>query len=316
METTVISERHIENIAKEFLDDSYKVTRFTTGLCHYVFYVEGKQSRFVVRVCRPGNENKLKGSVFWTNELKQRNLPVANILKSSIGIENHSYLILEYLDGVDLGKIVDDLSKEEQENIVDTLVSFDAVANSFQMGDGYGWGTSYSCPQLLRNWPEVIDGIIQRAEDWIADVGKVDLAIIKSIKFFQAKFGKYLESVEPKAYFHDLTTKNLLISPKSHKIFGFVDVDEMGFGDNIFHISLMKMALFANDHSNSIVDLWLEKIDVSDQEKDVLMFYTLLHCATFMGENGKVFNKGAASFDEEYHYKLSSYFDELISYLK
>lgn len=305
----------IKSIARNYLEDRYSVERLTTGLCHYVFDVKGANERFVVRVCHPDNEGRLRGNIYWSNELKDKNLPIPKILKSSIGEEKFSYLILEYLDGIDFGKIVDDLSDQEIEGVVDSLILYDDIAKQLPIGSGFGWGLNYSCSQLVNSWPDVVENSLERAKQWITEVGKVDLSILEKVKSLHNSFAPYLKSVQSSAYFHDLTTKNLLISPNGHQIVGFVDIDEMGFGDSIFHLSLMKMALFSGGHSEDLVELWLDKTNASAEQRDVLIFYTLVHCVAFMGENGKAFNKEEAFFNEKYHHRLNKYYNNLVSRL-
>lgn len=303
----------IEEIANQFCQDRpFTITRFMTGLCHYVFDVKGPNKRFVVRVCHPDNLAYLQGHLFWSNELKDKNLPLAKTLLSSIRKEKYSYVILEYLDGVDLGQLIDKMNFNEKQAVVKNLIEYQDIALKLPEGNGFGWGLSYNCPQLLSSWNHIIDNSLVRAKEWISSVGKVDLHYVEEIEKLKKQFEDYFHSLRPKAFFHDLTTKNLLLSPVDFSVRGFVDIDEMAFGDKFFHISLMNMALLANNDKIDLVEIWLDNISASEFERRVIDFYTLIHCVTFMGENGKYFNK-EQSFSEKYHFKLKNIYQKLLS---
>jgi hypothetical protein len=301
----------IKDIAMQYGgENEYVVKRFNTGLCHYVFDVSSAKNRFVVRVCHPLNKAYLEGYLFWENELKGYDLPIAKILADNMD-KGYYYLILERLNGVDLGCIYEELSTDEKLDIVKQLVKFQNIADLLPEGSGFGWGTHYQCSNLKSSWLEIIESSLVRAREWVTEVGKVDLKYISKVESLKDGFQEYFKTIRPKAYFHDLTTKNLLISEDSHRVVGFVDVDEMGFGDKYYHISLMNMALLAGGHNPDLVDMWLSELSSSEIQRRVITFYTLIHCVTFMGENGKAFN-GEAIFSEDYQSRLDHIFSRLL----
>lgn len=281
----------------------------TTGLCHYVYKVKTSKQTFVARLCTKEKQHLFRGYQFWTNEL-QGKVPIPRILDSSVK-EDFSYLILEHINGTDLGNCISQMNHAEKENVVEHLISYLKIAHSLQEAKGYGWALNYECPQLKSSWRLVITEALSRAREWISSVGKVDLSYVDSVEVLLPEFEEYIKGIRPKAFFHDLTTKNLLIDDRL-SVAGFVDIDEMAFGDHFFHLSLMNMALLANDHSNDLVDIWLDKLEANRIERKVMLFYTLIHCVTFMGENGKFFNKPSV-FDNHYQSKLNVIFQSLIT---
>lgn len=75
---------------------------------------------------------------------------------------------------------------------------------------------------------------------------------------------------------------------------------------------MYNMALLSSGKSNDLVQQWLNELGADEVERQAVTFYTLIHCVTFMGENGMTFNK-ESKFSEEYHQKLDTIFNRLIS---
>lgn len=299
----------VNKIAQNFGGNyKYTISRFETGLCHYVFNVSSSEKKFVVRICHPSNLKYFLGHLFWQKEIQKFQLPTAKTLHVSIGKENYDYLILEKIEGIDLGQIYQNLGQNEKIDIVRNLVNFQKVAENLEYGKGFGWGLNYSCKQLQSTWIEVIDSTINKAKEWIDSVGKVEAKYINQLNEVKLQFIDYFEKIQPMAFFHDLTTKNLLISTDSHKVVGIIDIDEMGFGDKYFHLSLMNMALLANEYNNDLVYYWMDELRANKNQIRAMSFYTLIHCVVFMGENGMSFNKNS-TFNEQYQVKMDRIFN-------
>ncbi|MGA1549848.1 MAG: phosphotransferase family protein [bacterium] len=306
----------VQQIANSFLSQGeLNIQRLPTGLCHYVFDVQGKQQRFVIRICHPDNASHLNGNLFWSTQLQKLSLPIPQVFKLSIEEQKYSFMILEYIDGVDLGELVDQMSRDQKAKVVDRLIEFQKNADTLPEAAGFGWGFYYNCPQLLPSWNQIIENSLERARTWIQTVGQVDPTYVEKVHQLQDEFKGYFSTVPPRAFFHDLTTKNLLVSKSDYSVMGFVDLDQMAFGDPLFHISLMNMALLANNESQDLVAIWLDQLSATETQRIMVNFYTLIHCVSFMGENGMSFNK-EGFFCQENHQKLDQIFQQLLSELK
>ena len=306
----------VQQIANSFLrQGELNIQRLPIGLCHYVFKVQGEQQRFVIRICHPDNTPHLNGYLFWSTQLQKLSLPIPQIFKLSIEEQKYSFMILEYIDGVDLGELVDQMSRDQKAEVVDQLIEFQRNADTLPEASGFGWGFHYNCPQLITSWNQIIENSLDRARSWIQTVGQVDPTYVEEVRQLQDEFKGYFSTIQPRAFFHDLTTKNLLISKSDYSVMGFVDLDQMAFGDPLFHISLMNMALLANNESNDLVAIWLDQLSATETQKIMVNFYTLIHCVSFMGENGMSFNK-EVFFSQENHQKLDQIFQQLLSELK
>ncbi|MAA67412.1 MAG: hypothetical protein CL915_01320 [Deltaproteobacteria bacterium] len=306
----------VQQIANSFLrQGELNIQRLPTGLCHYVFNVQGEQQRFVIRICHPNNTSHLNGNLFWSTQLWELSLPIPQIFNLSIEEQKYSFMILEYIDGVDLGELVDQMSRDQKAKVVDPLIEFQRNGDTLPEASGFGWGLHYNCPQLLPSWNQIIENSLERARSWIRTVGQVDPTYVEKVCQLQDKFKGYFSTVQPRVFFHDLTTKNLLVSKSDYSVTGFVDLDQMAFGDPLFHISLMNMALLANNENNDLVAIWLDQLSATETQRIVVNFYTLIHSVSFMGENGMSFNK-EGFFSQENHQKLDQIFQQLLSELK
>ena len=108
----------VQQIANSFLrQGELNIQRLPTGLCHYVFNFQGEQQRFVIRICHPDNTSHLSGNLFWSTQLQKLSLPIPQIFKLSIEEQKYSFMILEYIDGVDLGELVDQMSKDQKAEV-------------------------------------------------------------------------------------------------------------------------------------------------------------------------------------------------------
>ena len=221
----------VQQIANSFLrQGELNIQRLPTGLCHYVFNVQGEQQRFVIRICHPDNTSHLSGNLFWSTQLQKLSLPIPQIFKLSIEEQKYSFMILEYIDCVDLGELVDQMSKDQKAEVVDQLIKFQRNADTLPEASGFGWGFHYNCPQLITSWNQIIENSLERARSWIQIVGQVDPTYVEEVRQLQDEFKGYFSTIQPRAFFHDLTTKNLLVSKSDYSVMGFVDLDQMAFG--------------------------------------------------------------------------------------
>ena len=96
-------------------------TRFPTGLCHFVFDVVAESgTRFVVRVARAGNEERIDGSVYWSARLRPIGIPLPEMLHRGVFAKRH-FTILERLPGTDLDILMTLLFAERGAGELDDL---------------------------------------------------------------------------------------------------------------------------------------------------------------------------------------------------
>src|SRR5262249_27831106 len=124
-------------------------------------------------------------------------------------------------------------------------------------------------------------------------------------------FGPYLEQVAPTPFLHDITTKNVIVH--DGRLSGIVDVDDLCFGDPLWLIALIRMALFAHAHDPVYLDEWLDVVRLDREQAAALDFYTLVHCVGFLSELGQRFNRAEPALVElGYLVRLQTLHGELL----
>ncbi len=91
---------------------------------------------------------------------------------------------------------------------------------------------------------------------------------------------------------HDITTNNVIID--DGRLSGVVDVDNLCFGDPLFLVGLIRMALLAHGDSPVYVDGWIDVLRPDAEQLAALDFYTAVFGLCFMDELGQRFNRAAA----------------------
>ena len=76
---------------------------------------------------------------------------------------------------------------------------------------------------------------------------------------------------------------------------GIVDVDDLCFGDPLFLVGLIRVALLANAHSPAYANAWIDVLRPNREEREALNFYTAMFCLDFMGELGHTFHRAESA---------------------
>jgi len=125
-------------------------------------------------------------------------------------------------------------------------------------------------------------------------------------------YASYLAQIEPRCFLDDITTRNVIVH--NGELSGIVDVDFVCFGDNLLTTALTQMSLINSRADLDYIDYWCEAADVTEQQREVLVFYTALFCVDFMGELGQQFNRDRPeSINRERVLELNDALDKLLS---
>jgi len=158
----------------------------------------------------------------------------------------------------------------------------------------------------------VLYSSLARSRKRIQAIGAVDSHHVDRVAEKIAKYEGYFSQVMPKCFLDDTTTRNVIVH--NGKLSGIVDVDFACFGDNLFPIALTRMSLLNTGFDLDYIDFWCDVADVTEEQRDVLQFYTALFCVDFMGELGQTFNKESSqSVKAEDIQRLSNILDVLLN---
>jgi aminoglycoside phosphotransferase len=287
------NERHVAQIVQRIRDESVlTVNRFATGSRHFVYDVvtESRQN-FVVRIATPENKESLLGAMYWHKLLKPKGVQLPNVLHSDIeaATSPFPYLIIERLAGKDLGIVYPQLSKDEKKTLAGEMARIQEIAGALPPGKGFGFVGSYESSCFQRAWIDVLYNSLERSRKRIQTIGAVDAQQVDRVAGRMGEYESYFSKVKPTCFLDDITTKNVIV--QDGKLSGIVDVDCVCFGDHLFTIALTRMSLLNTGFDLDYTDYWGDAASLSEEQREVLQFYTALFCVDFMSELGQVFNK-------------------------
>ncbi len=285
-----------EQEAKRIVETRFKqpirsISRFQTGLCHYVYdIVTGDGQKVVARLAQPGNEAALEGAVYWSERLRPEGVPLPELLGYDLTRQEfpHAYILLERLPGKDLGEIYPGLSAAEKDRIAGEVARIQAIVGRFPVGPGYGFATSYQA-NLKASWTEVVLGNLERSRMLLEQAAIFKTEVVDRVQNRLARFESYFAKILPTPFLDDTTTKNVIIH--EGRLSGIVDVDMVCFGDPLFTVGLTRMALLNLDYNPDYIGYWSEHLHLGEMQRQILTAYTALFCVNFMSEIGQKFNR-------------------------
>ncbi|HEX4792771.1 MAG TPA: phosphotransferase [Humisphaera sp.] len=288
------------------------VTRFPTGLCHYVYDVVMSDGRRVVaRLASEQTRSYLQGGIYWSGVLRPMGVPLPKLLQADVLALPFGYMILERLPGSDLGHIYTTLSRPQKIDLVRRLREIQSQVATLAKGKGYGHVLNPDGGFPYRSWREVLDGQLLRSRRWTEDAAVVGTEHFVRVDKRLCERQDYLTSIAATAFLDDITTKNVLVCDGTFS--GIVDVDEVCFGDPLFCLALTRMSLLARDLHTDYMDDWITALALNGDQLGALDLYTAIHCCTFIGEIGQQFNRAApAPIDRGYLSRLIGLLDQIL----
>lgn len=308
------SEQYAIDIVEKSLRKKVRtIKRFPTGLANYVYdVITSEGNNIVVRLGTSESKDSFSSAIYWYKLLKPIGIPLPEIHYSNIDEQSLPVIIMDRLEGEDLGNIYQSLNSRQKENIANHIVEIQNKVETLPLGKGYGYAMSYEDPNLMNTWEEVVLNQLERSRKRIQNNTVVSVHVVDKVLDKIKLIKNYLDLVEPKAFLDDTTTKNLMIHDGD--LIGIVDVDYVCFGDKLFTIGLTNMSLISSSYDTDYIDFWISKLNLNEQQKKVLTFYTALFCVGFLAEIGMQFNKEQVEVvDGESITKLTLILNNLLS---
>ena len=293
-------------IAGAVLDRNVRsVTRFSTGLQHFVYDVAFESGPgAVVRIADRDDRPHLQGAVHWYEKLHPLGVPLPELIHADLEMQRFAFpfLVIERLAGTDLGNVYDELSVEQRADLAREMVDLQSRAGRLPEGSGYGYALDSSGSRLAKSWRKVLEGSLRLTRRWIDGVGLVDPVWADRVAAKLDAAGA-IDEIRPRAFLHDITTKNVIVH--DGRLSGIVDVDSMCFGDPLWTVALTRMSLLASKSPTDYIDAWCDAMDSREAPAERLDLYTALHCVAFLGEIGQAFNRDQAEpVDDDYREHL------------
>ncbi len=290
------------------------ITRFPTGLCHYVYDVETDDGRrVVVRMARPEAGDILAGGVYWHERLRAAGVPLPALLRADLDPPGgYPMMLLERLPGRDLDAAYDAMTSGQRQALAEEIAAIQRrVAATLPPARGFGFARSYDDPALRDSWLDVVLADLERSQSRIVSAGIADTDHVDRVRARVDAIAPYLLAVAPRAFLDDTTTKNVLVDGGT--LSGIVDTDYVCFGDPLFTLALTRMALLARGRSTDYTNHWQACLRLTGYQEYALRVYTAVFCVNFLGELGQLFNHDeAAGVDTTYQSHLEATLDALL----
>lgn len=287
----------IQNLCQmSFNELPHVIERCAVGQANYVYFIECSKGKFIVRCSE--ESGSYKDTVYWLERLAKVEVPVPKMIAKG-NFQGYEYVILSYLEGRDLGLVYTRLTRDEKRIIAQEVVQIQNRVALLELED------------VKENWTwyDFLDEMFERAKMRIAANGYFDIERVERLQEQTAVLQDYFGSVQPVAYLDDITTKNLLIH--NGQMSGVIDVDWIGIGDKLTFVAMTYIALLNMQYDTEYVDFLLEEMQISDIEKNVFLFYSLMFCVDFMGERGMQFMDKRVEVNEQIVKRLNDIYDNL-----
>ena len=281
---------------KHFSEPPKSVDRCGIGIGNYVYIVECKNTKYVVRCSE--ETNAYANAKFLLRKLSVLDIPIPHIIASGMLLQ-YEYIILTFIEGKDIGWVYQNLSTSEKKKIAKDVVEIqNKVAKSDIKNTDENW-----------SWESFVKEILDRAKERILKNAYFAINKVEQLQEKMSDFAEYFANVKPIPYLDDISSKNLLIN--NGRVSGIIDIDWIGFGDRLTFAALTKMAFLDLGYDTDYITYLLEEMQVCGIEKTVFDFYTLMFCVDFMGERGTTFLDKTVEVDDQIVKRLNQIFDSL-----
>ena len=272
-----------------------KAIRLTTGNQNYVYAVETKQSKYVIRMTAKFKD-KFISALYWQEQLIPLGVPLAKFIALDLTekYSNFSSLLMKQVPGKDIGQAYYSLTKDQKKSIAQQMVDIHTKLNTLPDGEKYG----YTPNPPHETWVDFLAKDLNVASDRIRTAKIFNENIVQiAASFLNAMESDFLK-IRPRPFMPDTTVKNAMIH--DGKLMGIVDVDDICYGDPLFTLSLTYTGSEIDGLDTDYADAWAGLLNLDDNAKRRLEFYRLLHTVWFMGEQSIISANGQKlSFDTE-----------------
>ena len=271
------------------------IKRCAVGIGNEVYIVECENEKYIFRCST--EENAYGETIHWLTQLLTLDIPIPQVLAHGT-YEKYQYLILNYMEGEDIGLVYTTLTPEEKKQIAKDVLEIQHKVARLQLQEDTSWF-----------WQDFVNEMLDRAQERMASNGYFDTGKVTRIRNEMTLLDRYFSGVKPVAYLDDISTKNLLIH--NGKVSGVIDIDWMGVGDNLTFIAMTYVALKNMDCETDYVDYLLEERGCTEEEQRAFLFYCMMFCVDFMGERGMQFGDKKIEVNDAVIDRLNRIYEEL-----
>jgi len=263
-----------------------RTRRFKTGSAHFVYEVSfDNHPPVVVRMASKDGRQAIAGAHALSRLLRPLGAPLPEILAADLDYD-FPYLILERLQGVDLGMVMSTLAPSSLTDIAAKVAGAQSIVANLPSAGRYGFAVSAREAPHER-WIDVLRDNLDRSRKRIEAAGLFDSAPVDAMEGLVAAQRDALDGMPSTPFLHDTTTKNVIVT-ETGRFSGIVDVDDLCFGDARYVVALTLAAVLASGGPAGYVEAWMKTARFRDDH--IFRLYVALFIVDFMSEHGQKFN--------------------------
>ena len=286
--------------------------RFNTGSAHFVYEVFfDNHTSVVVRMASKDGRETIAGAHDLSRLLRPLGVPLPEILAADLNHE-FPYLILERLEGVDLGVVMRSLDTSSLDRIATEVAAVQSIVSSLPSAGRYGFTVSaHQAPH--ERWSDVLRENLDRSRKRIEEAGLFGSSAVDAVEGLVAAQSEVLDELPSTPFLHDTTTKNVIVT-ETGRFSGIVDVDDLCFGDPRYVVGLTLASILVAGGPVRYVDAWMTNAGFRDGH--MFRLYVALFVVDFMSEHGQEFNGNQIRSSEDIRERLKRVFSDCLTWIE
>jgi hypothetical protein len=214
-------------------------------------------------------------------------------------------LVLERLEGTDLGDVIGDLDHASLDAIAGHVVAAQQAVQELPGAGRFGYAAdAQDAPHST--WMDFLAASLSRSREHLARNALVNVRHADSVERLLTDIRDEAAKVQARPFLHDTTTKNVIVRPDGG-FAGIVDVDDFCWGDARLAPALTLAAIQAFGGRECYVDTWMRQAGFSDDR--LFRTYVVLMILGFLSEQGREFNGNEPAADVERTTRLVQVFE-------
>lgn len=279
-------------ISKHFNQLPLEVVRMKTGICNEVYLVKLSNRPVIVRMNKL--ERFLKGSSIHIPVFKSKDIKVPEILVEDYSKQDilYAYQILTFIEGEDLGQVIQDLNSEQLTSVAKVVANILLKLIDIPTNGKFGWAPSEDS-RFESSWL----GIMERMHDDIKErnnkTGVVGAEFLNLSSSLISKHKEYFKKVQSKFVYDDLSSKNVLI--KDGHFNGLVDLDTVMYGDFLEPIGRIQASWYGTEYGKVYTEAVIKYLNLSEAQRKMVEVYAILNRIFWLSEIGIQFNQNTST---------------------
>lgn len=286
-EINLIIHRHFNESPKD--ED---ILRMKAGICNEVYRVGLASKSVIVRM----NETEIffEGSSKNIPLFKSKGIKVPEILYQDYSkkLVPYAYQVLTYIEGDDLGQVIQNLNPQELKAIAKQVSGILLNLSDLPTNGKFGWTPGVSS-KFVNSWSDVMLESYYKVEDRNDKTGVVGKELVALFSSLISKNTEYFDSVPSKFVFDDISSKNIII--KDGKFNGVVDLDQVMYGDFLEPVGRIMASWYGTEYGKIYLDAMVEYLSLNQIQREMVAVYAVLSRIYWLSEAGIVFNKNTTS---------------------